>query len=220
MAVVTIIAPTILRATFHQTLANNRTSDNVFDISVDGQGVIDRDTVLADLLSHLTGFWQDSGLHAYSVNSHFTGASFVDLDSPDGATGSLGPNPAKQLIGNVTGSVCPPNVSSLTTKVTISRRGEKQGRTYIPDVPEAQTGDNGSLSSAHQVLVHDSLEAFRTKLGTYEFVPASGINPVAMRVVHVHKPDTSVPSTWTWTSSTVDSLITDDFCATQRRRLR
>lgn len=217
---VIIVAPTVVRFTMKHTRADGHHMDNVVDISIDGQGVFSRATVMADFLAHVCGFWQDRMLTHMSTGTHFIGASWIDLDSATGGTGALGP-----AAGHPTAGVTPPPFSSaqvcyLVHKNSTSGRGQRQGRWYVPDVAEGNVDDNGNVTAGAITSITNEANQFRTDVGSYEYVVGSGIHPVALRTVHVHKPVRTDPTTWTWTSSTVDNVVCDGKVATQRRRLR
>lgn len=218
-APVRILAPTIVRYTFQHTLRYGQKSDNVMDLSIDGTGLISRDSVITDFNSHVAGMWQDTALKIYGTTSTFNGAAWIDLDSLTGSTGTLGPADGHPVAGSGGGGFLPPNVAHLVHKRGTAHRGQRQGRSYFPDVPEATADDQGLLPSGYQTTIAGYMNSFRTTVGSYTY-PADTANPVALRVVHVHKVNKDDPSTWTWTSTTVNTVDCDQRVATQRRRLR
>lgn len=216
-----ILAPTIVRYTFkHDTAAANN-ADNVVDISIDAAGTVSRDDSVDDFNSHICGMWQDTVLQCFGTSTLFLGASWIDLDSADGRTGTLGPAAAHPTHGVQTPPFAPPSISYLVHKNTVSRRGERGGRMYIPDVPEASVNDAGGLSGGAIALIEGEVGGFRTNiLGYTNTVAGTAFNPAAWRVVHVHKLDKLDPTTWTWSSSDVTSIRCDPIVGSQRRRQR
>jgi hypothetical protein len=189
------------------------------DISVEGVGAISRDEVISDFNSHIAGWWQDTILAYYPVTALFLGIHWLDLDSAGGATGVLAPAGGHLNHGQGTSPFMPANVSFLIHKNSTARRGQRQGRMYIPQPREADVDDVSNVAPSTRTAITTTAETFRTDIGTYTY-PSFIPNPAAMRIVHVHKTDPLDSTTWTWDSSTVDSMECDPLVATQRRRLR
>jgi hypothetical protein len=217
---VVVVAGTIVRYTFKHTLRFGNKADTVMDISIDSQGAFSRDGIVDDFNSHVAGYWQDTALGIFGTTSAFNGAHWIDLDTPSGRTGFLGPAGGHPVNGGTAGGFLPPNSAYLFHKNGIASRGQRQGRTYIPDVPEASVGDDGLIDPTVLAAKVVKMEQWRTTVGNYERVVGSGLHPVAVRIVHVHKPDKTDSTTWTWSSTTCDSFTGDPKIATQRRRLR
>ncbi len=219
-APVVIVAPTIVRYSFHHLLSGNRHFDSVWDISVEGDGVISRDSVLTDFNSHVNGYWQDKVVGpVLGTTTGFTGSDWIDLDSTTGATGVLGPAGGHPIVGTNPPPYAPHSVCYLIHKNSTAHRGQRQGRAYIPNIPEGKVGDDGILDGTFRSSIQTLMEAWRTQVGSYTY-PASTANPAALRVVHVRKPAPDDATTWVWSSTTVNSLTCDPLAGTQRRRMR
>lgn len=215
-----ILAPTIVRYTFKHVLASGPKCDNVVDISIDASDLLDRDGVVDDLNSHVMGWWQDSLLQVYSSLTTITGANWIDLDSVTGRTGTLGPAAGHPTHGAQNGPFTPPNNAYLLHKAGTSARGRKPGRMYLGDVAESLVDDRGNVSAGQITSVNAKAEQFRSTIRSYNPPAEPGNHPAAWRVVHVHKVDKLDPSTWTWSSSDVNSATCDPLVASQRRRNR
>lgn len=210
----------MVRYTFRHQSGNPRTWDNVEDISIDSSGVISRDTIVDDVNSHICGWWQDSLLQLYGEPTIFVGASWVDLDSATGRTGELGPAGSHPTAGGQAPPFAPPQVCRLIKKQVTAARGNRSGRLYINNIGEPNVDDGGHLASAHQSASTALAEQFRSTIRSYSYPGDVGAHPAAWRVVHVNKPNKLDATTWTWTSTDVQSVSCDALVATQRRRIR
>lgn len=215
-----ILAPTCVRYTFQMTGGSAQKYSNVVDVSIEADGLLSRDEVIDDFNSHICGFWQDSILSLYADVTLFTGAHWIDIGELTGRTGFLGPAAGHPTHGTAAGNQVPPNTAYLVHKLSTAQRGQKQGRMFIGDVNENSVDSRGVLSGGVKTSINTATESFRTMIGTYESLVGSARHPAAWRTVHVHKLDQLDPSTWTWSSSTIDSTTVDNLVASQRQRNR
>ena len=217
---VIIVAPTCVRYTFHHLSTAGDRWDNVEDISIDAAGIFSRDDVVNDFNSVIAGYWQDSMLSMYGNGTGFLGATWIDLHTSTGRTGTLGPAAGHPTGGGQNAPWAPPQVCRLIKKQVTSVRGTRSGRTYINNIPEGNVDDNGNLAAAHMNACTALAESFRSTIAAYSHTGVPAVHPCAWRVVHVHKTDPENPTTWTWSSSDVQSVSCDPKVATQRRRVR
>lgn len=215
---VVIVAPTIVRYTFRHMLVGTKHCDAVFDVSIDTGPTGARHDAIADVNSHMSHWWQSNIIAPGYNNIVYLGAHWVDLDSTGGGTGDIGPSGSDPTSGTATGTFAPPNVAGLFHKHTAAARGTRPGRTYWPMLIESAVDNSGNVDPTTQSTWGGRFDAFRSVIADYTNEPVVG--SVAMRVVHVHKPDKTDPHTWTWSSSDVTSMTMDPVAATQRRRLR
>lgn len=215
---VVIVAPSIVRYTFQHLASFGHKADNVVDVSVDPTGLLaSRDASVDDFNSHIAGYWQDNMLPKFPSVVSLTGVAWIDLNSSDGRTGHLGPAGGHPTTGADAGPVGALAPCHLVHKNTISGRGHRQGRMYLGPITENGVDDGGLVPSSKKTSWESGLAAFRSDILGWNTIPAA---TAAWRVVHVHKPDKTDHTTWTWSSSDVDSATIDPMVATQRRRQR
>lgn len=213
---VTIVAPTIVRYTFKHTVATSIAMDNILDVSIDAAILADRDATVDSFNTHICGLWQDNIVAHMSTLSHFDGATWIDLNSAGGRTGTLGPAGGHPVAGSNAGEIMSPQVSFLIHKQCDSKRGQRPGRMYVGPVQENAADGWGILTT----VIRDAWTSYFTALKAgIEGALDGGEGDANVRVVHVKKPVSDDPSTWTWSSSTVNAFLADNKVATQRRRL-
>jgi hypothetical protein len=215
---VRILAPTMVRYSMVRTLPNNRASAAIVDVSLDVLPTATREDALASTGPWLVGKYQDLIVGPSWQYGTFVGAHWIDLDSLTGQTGFVGPQSGKPVTGTATASMCSPNCSYLIHKNSTSRRGQRQGRLYAVGVAENDVDSNGTLTTAVRNSETAKWEGFRNAIGTVTSL--TGVESLAWRTIHVHKPNKDDPATWTWTSSTIDTVSCDNIIATQRKRMR
>ncbi len=222
MPPIPVVAPTIVRVTFHHNLGNGRHADIVNDISVDEGTGSDRNTVVPLVAAAAGRQWQLSVCTDFSNAITYTGGSFMDLDSLSSIGGTFGPSPGAPVNSGAASAVCPPNVAMLITKHCSHTRSQRDGRMFIPGVIENAVSDTGDISTAHSggtlSNVQDWFEAVNDVL-------APGAT-TALRVVHVEGhtgvPEPGLPNGRpnAWSSSDVTTLSVATRVVTQRRRNR
>lgn len=214
---VVIVAPTIVRYTFRNDMGNGKTADNVVDISLESSFTATRADAIADLHDDVIKAWQDKVVGPSWQYGNFVGAHWIDLHSADGETGELAPVAGHPITGTATGAMMAPNCCYLIHKNSTARRGQRQGRMYMVGVAEADADNLGRLTGAVVTSQTTRFEQFRS---TIDAIASLSIESAAWRTVHVRKIEKLDPATWTWTSSTIDSVSCDPVIATQRRRMR
>lgn len=212
---VQIIAPTIVRMTLTQGNPANRNASCIVDVSLDESGT-DRASAVASMVPRVVTAWQENIVSHFGPGMGFEGCHYTDLDSLDGSSGDVPPQAGHPTTGSDVNVLCPPNVAMLVRKNTVHGRSGKNGRMYIPNVAETKVDAGGIIESAFRTAWQTNVNAFRLALESVATSPGTSV----WRVVHVHKTDRDDPSTWSWSSSDVDTVSVDSIVATQRRRLR
>lgn len=154
--------------------------------------------------------WQDHIMPVLSVGVTLADLSYVDQESVSGIVGTILPDPAKPVVGGLTGNDLPANVALLVHKVTERRRGFRDGRMYLPGVWDQGVGDDGTLGSGYEANVNEALEDFFSGINNGGQGEGDTAQPV---VVHTRA---GVYQSF----STIDGLVVDPLVATQRRQLR
>lgn len=124
----------------------------------------------------------------------------VDVKFGPNASGPSGSAPGGSA-GGIAGNVTPANLSALITKHTLLGGRKGRGRTYLPGVPEANTGANGDLLALY---VTNLTTAFSDFLGA--------VAAVDLPVYLLHGDETA--------PTEVEAFVVEVRPATQRRRLR
>jgi hypothetical protein len=214
----TIVAPTIVRYTMKMVWGSSKIATNV-DINVDvSSGVGVRSKAIDALHGMVLPAWQNAMIPNVATDCTFVGAHWIDLDSPDGATGDLSPHAEAPTVGTRSDQMEPPNVCVLIHLNSASHRGERQGRMFFAPVRSAQVDSHGNVLAAAITGWTSQVDGFRQAVDNW--TGTVDAESAAWRTVHVHKPNPSDQSTWTWSSTTIDSVSCDPRVATQRRRLR
>lgn len=215
---VRVVAPTIMRCGFQHLLGGTRPATCLVDVSIDEFGV-DRETAVHDVADNMCHVWQPRMLGIMSPAVSFVGMHWIDLDSLEGISGFEGPHAGDPTVGGATGvDTEPPQVCYLVHKNCSPNRSQKNGRMYVPGVFTDRVNNDGTLTAGSAALVTARTEQVRTDI--LALSTTLSISTVAWRVVHVHKPDKTNPTTWSWSSSDVKTTACDARVATQRRRLR
>jgi hypothetical protein len=194
---------------------------NVIHVSVDAAPTEGRDAAVDVVNSHMCGIYQERVVKNFTNTAHFVGCHWMDLDSLDGRTGDLGPAAGHPGNGTDPAQWPPLQVSFLVHLQSTQRIGQRQGRMYVSGPAEAEIDNAGAISSTVLASEYTALNGMRTDI-TGIVIPDIGgdFNPAAWRTIHVHKLDPVDPTTWTWSSTTVDNCVVDPQVATQRRRNR
>lgn len=108
---------------------------------------------------------------------------------------------SQQIEGGDSGEPEPPNVAYLVSKKTALGGRKNRGRMYLPGCETVQIGPNGNLVSLFRIALENALIVHLDFLAT---------NDSPMVILHS---DETAPTP-------VTTLTVDNFCATQRRRLR
>lgn len=217
-----IIAPTIVRFSMHHRGFGPRPFFSVLDVSVDETGVSRNEACVA-VAPDVVRVYQENVCGNLPNGTAFLDASWLDLDSEDGTTGSVGPQPGQPVAGGPGVSFAPPNVNILAHLQCVHTRSQRNGRKFFPAVAEGEVDNGGLLSAGIKTLWLNGLNGLRSDLAD---LSATAFESVAWRVVHVEghtgTPVPGFPNGYpnAWSSSDVDSISIDALAATQRRRLR
>ena len=215
------VVPDVCRFSLLQTYGE-RTVANVIDFQVDTTGSpLSREDAIADLASEIVDAWYDNIRALQSTEVQVNLCTWVDLDEADGSTGSSdGDDHSTPYAGAGTGTPFPANVAVLVNKVTVSRRGQRQGRLYMVGGAESWTiaGDPNSIATTPLAAVQSGFDGLYDQL--------EGLHPVGLLEYEAHWAVTHVltrdaeghPLTGSY--STASSLAVQNRLATQRRRLR
>ena len=213
-----IIAPTIVRYNVQGVIAGGHNVSNNVDVSIDVNPTKSRHDAIVDFNGVLPGYWKARVLPELVSNYTFTGIDWVDLDSATGETGHIGPGTGT-LTGGKSEEAAAPNVSYLIHLNSAAQRGQRQGRMYLMPVREQYVDGAGRFGATQLAALQAAVNNFRSDIDDYTSI---NVESAAWRTVHVHKPSGTAGdvSTWTWSSSTIDSVQVDQLVASQRRRLR
>ena len=199
-----------------------RTVVNIVDMQIDTTGsIMSRETAVFNQAGQLINAWVDQMLPALSDDLVFDSVSWVDLDEPDGSTGSrvTTSEHSLPLPGQSAAGTFPGNVSMLVTKQIEGNRARRNGRMYVAGLNESVTGigDPNRIEAA-------TVTAFQTRVSDFQSQIESG--PAGadsydsqMVVTHITERDAEGNPT-AGVYSPVVSLIPNALLATQRRRLR
>jgi len=199
-----------------------RPSDCVVDVSADETGSSRGTAVLASA-AFVTKAWQNNMIPQMPTQYRFDSARFIDLDSVDGISGTLGPQAGAPTVGTAVLQVSSPGVAFLFHKVCAHNRSQRAGRMYFPGVGENMINDDGTVTGSYVTALNTNVGAFLTAVHAGVSIPPTTL---AWRVVHVAGHDGVVQPGFpqgkpnAWTSSDVNSVYVDPKIATQRRRLR
>lgn len=213
---VRIVAPTVVRIGMTTGVNGNRHAVNISDVSLDAAGG-SRADFIAHCVPLIVKAWQNDIVGHYGPGLGFIGATWIDLDSLDGGSGFQTPDPTAPTTGTDSNVLAPPNVALLIHKNTITGRGHRQGRWFLPSVAEGKVDAAGVVEGATRVAWETNANAYRLAI---EATASGGGTSAKLRVVHVHKGVKDDPATWTWSSSDVGNCTVDAVVATSRRRLR
>lgn len=217
-----IIAPTVIRFAMHHRGIGPRPFFSIIDVSMDETGV-SREEACNALAPDVVRVYQENVCGNLPQGTAFTDCRWLDIDSADGSTGVVGPQPGQPIAGGGGVSFAPPNVNILAHLQCSHSRGQRNGRKFFPAVAEAEVDNGGLLTAGIKTLWTNGLNGLRSDIAD---LSATTFESTAWRVVHVEG-HTGVaapgyPNGYpnAWSSSDVDSISIDALAATQRRRLR
>ena len=114
-----IVIPQAMRISYVHTWTNGREVVNTIDCAFDEDGTGESRADVARVVAEdFRNAWQDHILEPLSDNLSLVRVDYVDLNSLDGAIGSLGPDPDRPTAGTTTGPSMPPNICFVVSKVT------------------------------------------------------------------------------------------------------
>lgn len=207
-----LIVPNVARFTINGH-TNLRPTAQVQDVWLDQEsGSLDRAEAISDCAGDIINYWCDLILPSQMSGWTFDSVSFVDLDSENGVVGvqTVGADETLPQNGGTSGEMLPYNTALLVTKRTISQRGLRNGRMYVPGFGE-QNAANGAWTSAFITAMQPQFNAL------YDGIDI----PDERRPVVVHYTSFDEKGNpLTGTSRPMLSYALQARQATQRRRLR
>lgn len=157
---------------------------------------------IAEAAQIVADAWGTTVFDYTSVTTKLQTASFVDLRSLAGDSGTISLSPPYE--GGNSASAAPPNVAVLIRWTTNGGRATRNGRTYVPGIGEGSVDVNG-------ILGETQVSEFTEQAG--EFIDACEGAELILSVLHLVSPTEG-------DMRTVLSGSCDPRVATQRRRLR
>ena len=167
-------------------------------------GYYDADATAADLADDIATAFSANLLGALDSEVTMTGANYVDLSGDNGESGPV-PSWTGPVSGGASGAGSPGNVAYLLHWGAPGTRRQRNGRTYLPGVPDAAVNENGLIDSSY----FDGLEGRQEDF--FEQVNSGGNGVLAIL---------SKTSAGGHIARVVSSYSVDPRVATQRRRLR
>lgn len=178
---------------------------------------VDIDTTLGRSFALLEGVaedvrdnWQDHIVPNFTDHYTFDGISWVDLDTADGLSGEVAPDPAKPLSGGGTADIAPANCAYLIHKnISGATRTRRKGRMYMYGVFEGLVDDAGFVDAGTIAQLDAAFEDFKDGVNG-STGPGDNTN---LAVVHN-------PAVGGTSSSHITTFACDARSASQRDRLR
>lgn len=207
-----LIVPKTVRYTLNGRWTNDQRIANVVDMHVDEDALaLGRPDAINNAAVDLRDNWQQHIVAGIQNNYTFEGISWVDLNSANGQTGSLGPNTGLPFVGaNTANEGVPPNIALLVRKIVGGGRGIRTGRMYIAGLAENVVDENGVVLAAGITGWNTALAQFLDDITNLDGVAED----TAYHMVVVHETAAGAVST-----SKVTALLAQPLIATQRRRL-
>jgi len=214
-----LIAPGVARFTLNGTNAGSNTWANIWDARMLGDVAADRAEACSIYAQLIIDVWSYSISSSQTDDVTLTSVSWVDLDSAEGSTGSqsLGFAELPPYVGAQSGAGSPLQVSVLAIKGGSSQRGSRNGRMFIPGIPEADA-DEANMASGPLGVLNDRLETFLFALTDPSDIPDFSVLPCVVHTRNVGTPQN--PEIEYVSNSVITSLQAVPRLATQRRRLR
>lgn len=200
-----LIVPKVCRYALVGAWPNARPIVNVIDMEIPDNVGEDRVEACITVGEDLRNAWQDHVLNLVSQDYLFVRVDYVDLDSADGSTGTLSPDPGRKTRGDINQAPLPPSDAVIISKVATSARGQRSGRIFLSGAPEMYVDQNGVLIPSYRTLVDDNMDNF------LESISDTGIVGVEKYPVVVHAR--------TSTSSRVRSMPSTPLIGRQSRRI-
>lgn len=214
-----LIAPSVARYTINGTYLGRPTANIIDMFIVQEVGILDRDDRVAQLAEFIRVQWNDRILPAQSTSFTAESVSWVDMNSVDGTvgvvTGSGGTAWPNQ--GETGGNPYSGSVAALITKQAVARRGQRQGRMFLPGLSESYVSGN-ELDATWLNPLNGQLAQFVADLSATDVLPFEGFYPC---VTHTRNDGTPTnPDIVFNGTSRVVSMAVEVQVASQRRRNR
>lgn len=214
-----LVVAEIVRFTLNGTYLG-RPIANVIDMRVGGTGVTDtRSDQIGACANALLDAWASFICPRLSNSYSFTSLTWVDLDSDSGEVGEKSGTANNQLpkaggrnSPGITGAV-----AMLVTKQTVSARGERAGRLFIPGLTEDNV-DGNIIEPSFLTTMNDDLSQFQEALTETAVLAQWQHAPVVIHTRNQGTPSNPdiVPTGWT----TVTAFRANGRVSTQRKRNR
>lgn len=202
-------------------VGSGRTTANIVDVWLEDAGgdEIRAQNVLT-LAEKVLDSWDDNIRPKQVDELTLQSVSWVDLNDENGSTGTISTTASNTwpAAGGTAGEAVAFNTSILVRKAIVADRSRRQGRMYVPGIPEADVASGYTLTGTARPLWQAEFDDFFNDLqGTitnggvpYDHYPA---------VVHVLTRDAN-ENPLTGDSREVTAFSVQQVLATQRRRLR
>lgn len=214
-----LIAPNIVRYTINGTYLGRPTA-NIMDMYVEDEtGVGTREDRIPQVADILQGAWDQHILPNQSSSFTAVSVSWVDLNSEDGVIGTVssGAGGVWPAPGETGGNPYTGAVACLITKAATARRGQRQGRMFLPGLTEAYVSGN-EIDSTYLNDLQPALDLFVNQITYSDLAPFEGFWPV---VVHTRNDGTPTNPVIVFTgASRVEEMSAQVRVASQRRRNR
>lgn len=196
---------------------------NVIDMSIGTPAGSARDNNVLDQAEVILQNWVEHICPLLSNSYRANEVTWVDMHNASGTTGSIteGEGADFPQVGGVGGAPMPGSVAFLVRKNSTHRRGQRQGRMYLPGVAEASTPADGPNNVAAGVItaMNTALASFLSGISQSDGV-LGGEYDSKMVTVHTRNNGTpSDPQIVFVDKSDVISLTVDGKVHSQRRRL-
>lgn len=200
---------------------------NVLDMRIDTTGTgTDRVVAIEDQAEIILNAWSDHIMPRLTNEYNALSVSWVDLDEPDGSTGStvIGGDETWPQFGSLTTPSLVSNTSVLVRKNIRRTRDTRNGRMYIAIIDEDSTASDtpNTLSGAQQTAWNAALASFLSSINQ-DGIITPPVYDSRLCVVHVTvyvEGPSGLPVPAEGVSNDVSTLTVDSRLATQRRRLR
>lgn len=214
-----LIAPDVVRVTLKGMYLGRNVANIqdfvVHDVPLGG----DRNDAIKGTMVQVLDAWAEFVRTSLGADMSFTGLDWVDLNSADGATGSLTSTDDHTLpvVGTGGGEALTGQVALLLTKVCSARRGARNGRMYVAGLTESNVTGNylaSGVRAALQTTADTLLEAW-TETGVIS--PPFTFFPTVVHTRAIGPGSTEVEYVG---NSQITTLEVQSQLASQRRRNR
>lgn len=213
-----LVFPAVARYVIEQTFLG-RPAINILDMALTNEDGVSREQAVFNVAGDIINNWADHMMGLMAEGVSFNAVSWVDLNSEDGSTGrrTTTSDTSLPVIGGAAGDTAPASVAMLIRKQSVSRRGQRQGRWFIPGATEQNLNGN-LLSSGFLTAVEGNLADFLA--GVSDQSPILDVEriPVVLHTENQGTPQAPVIVATGW--SQIQALSMDAQVASQRRRNR
>lgn len=180
-----LIAPDICRYTIVGTLAG-QDCQNILDVRLVEPGILSREDVISEVAGDLLNQWVDHILPLVCDDYTFTSVRWVDLDTPDGSTGSRTSTDGTTLPaqGELVFDPLPNNVyAKITKNLEGKNRIQRNGTLRLGGLAEGWTDPAApnTVATARRTEIQDAFEALKD--GINEGVGGWSTNLVVVHTV-------------------------------------